>query len=104
MTMISADWAQLRRTLDDLSHRLDARTREFAQHGEFSDIHETLVSEIRQRQDEFRTKVDAATRAGKSCDLVREDFAHDQSSIFDLFLQFEERLDAGAMKKRDSTD
>jgi hypothetical protein len=29
--MISGDWAALRRTLDELSHRLDARMREFAQ-------------------------------------------------------------------------
>jgi hypothetical protein len=101
--MINGDWAAWRRTLDDLSHRLEARTREFAQNGEFLDVHEALISEIRNRQDEFRTKVDAAARQGKSWDLMRADFARDHSAIFDLLLQFEERLDAGAMKKRDST-
>ena len=102
--MISGDLAALRSALDDLSHRLDAQTREFAQNGEFSDVHEALISEIRKRQDEFRTKVDAAARQGKSWDLVRADFARDHSAVFDLLLQFEERLDADAMKKRDSTD
>jgi hypothetical protein len=102
--MISGDWAALRRTLDELSHRLDARTREFAQNGEFSDVHEALISEIRKRQDKFRTKVDAAAREGKSWDLVRAAFARDHSSIFAFLLQFEERLDADAMRKRDSTE
>jgi hypothetical protein len=99
--MISGDWAALHKTLDDLSHRLDARTLEFAQNGEFSDIHDSLIREIRKRQDEFRTKVGAAARQGKSWDLVRADFARDHSAIFDLLLQFEERLDADAMKKQE---
>jgi hypothetical protein len=34
--------------------------------GEFSDVHEARISEIRKRQDEFRTKVNAAAREGKS--------------------------------------
>jgi hypothetical protein len=38
---------------------------EFAQSGEFSDVHEALMGEIRQRHDELRTKVDAAAREGK---------------------------------------
>ena len=46
--MMSEDLAALRRKLDDLSRRLDARTREFAQTGEFSDVHEALISQIRQ--------------------------------------------------------
>src|SRR5262245_19421964 len=99
--MIGGDWAALRRTLDELSHRIDARTREFAENGEFSDVHEALISEIRKRQDEFKTKVDAAAREGTSWDLLRAAFARDHSTIFDLLLQFEERLDADAMKKRD---
>jgi len=93
-----------RRKLDDLSRRLDARTREFAQTGEFSDVHEALISQIRQRHDKLRTKVDAAAREGTSWDLVRAEFTRDHSSIFDDLLQLEERLDVDAMKKRDSTE
>jgi hypothetical protein len=102
--MMSEDLAALRRKLDDLSRRLDARTREFAQTVEFSDVHEALISQIRQRHDKLRTKVDAAAREGTSWDLVRAEFTRDHSSIFDDLLQLEERLDVDAMKKRDSTE
>ena len=102
--MTSEDLAALRRKLDDLSRRLDARTREFAQTGEFSDVHEALISQIRQRHDELRTKVDAAAREGTSWDLVRAEFTRDHSSIFDDLLQLEERLDVDAVKKRDLTE
>jgi len=101
--MMSEDFAVFRRKLDDLSHRIEARTREFEQSGEFSDIHERLINEIRQRQDKLRMKVDAAAREGASWDLVRAEFNRDHNSIFDDLLQIEERLDADAMKKRDST-
>jgi tetrahydromethanopterin S-methyltransferase subunit G len=102
--MTSEDLTAFRRKLDDLSQRLDARTREFAQSGEFSNVHEALMREIRQRQDELRTKVDAAAREGTWWDLVRAEFTRDHSSIFDDLLQLEERLDADALKKRDSTE
>lgn len=49
MTSEDKDVAAFRRKLDHLSHRLDARTRQFEQAGEFSDIHEALISQIRQR-------------------------------------------------------
>jgi hypothetical protein len=49
-----------------MSCHTDLRPREFAQNGEFLDVHEALISEIRKRQDEFRTKVDAAARERKS--------------------------------------
>ena len=102
--MISEDLAVFRRKLDDLSRRIDARTREFKQNGEFSDVQEAMINQICQRQDKLRMKVDAAAREGTSWDLVRAEFTRDHSSIFDDLLQFEERLDADAMKKRNSTE
>jgi len=102
--MTSEDVAAFRRKLDDLSHRIDVRTREFEQGGEFSDVHEALMSQIRQRQDKLKMKVDAAAREGMSWDLVKAEFTRDHGSILDDFLQLEERLDAEAMKKRDSTE
>ena len=102
--MIDEDIAAFHSTLDDLSHRIDARTREFKQNGEFSDVHEAMINQICQRQDKLRMKVDAAVREGTSWDLVRAEFIRDHSSIFDDLLQIEERLDADAMKKRNSTE
>jgi len=99
--MTSEDWAAFRGKLDDLSRRLDARTREFEQNGEFSDSHEALIIQIRQRQDKLRMRVDAAAREGKNWDFVKAEFMHAHKSIFDDLLQIEERLDADAMKKRD---
>ena len=91
---MSKDPAALRRELDDLSRRLDARTREFRRNGEFSDVHEALMNDIRNRHDQLRTKVDASVREGRSWDLVKTEFIRDYSSMFDDLLQFEERLDA----------
>ena len=102
--MINEDLAAFRRKLDALSRRIDARKREFEKNGEFSDIHEALISQIRQRQDKLRMRVDAAAREGTSWDLLKAEFIRDHSSIFDDLLQIGERLEAEAMKKRDSTE
>jgi hypothetical protein len=102
--MNGEDLAALRRKLDDLSHRIDARTQEFEQKGEFSDIHDALMRQISQRQDELRMKVDAAAREGTSWGLMRADFTRDCNLLFDELLQFVERLDVDAMKKRDLTE
>jgi predicted nucleic acid-binding Zn-ribbon protein len=102
--MISEDLAAFREKLDELSRRIDARKREFEKNGEFSDIHETLISEIRQREDKLRRKVDAVAREGTNWDLVRSEFIRDHRSIYDDLLQIGERLDADAMKKRNSTE
>ncbi len=96
------DLADLRRKLDDLSHRLETRSQEFVQTGKFSDIHEALINQIRQRQNRLKMRVDAAARVGTKWDLVRAEFTRDNSSIFDDLLQLEELLDAEVMKKRDA--
>ena len=101
---MSEDLAAFREKLDDLSRRIDARKREFEKNGEFSDIHEALISEIRERQDKLRRKVDAAAREATRWDLVRAEFTRDHKSIFDDLLQIGERLDADALKKRDLTE
>jgi hypothetical protein len=49
-------------------------------------------------------KVDAVAREGTSWDLARAEFIRDHSSIFDDLLLIDERLDAEAMKKRDSEE
>jgi hypothetical protein len=90
---MSEDPAALRRKLDDLSRRLDARTRELGRNGEFSDIHEALMGDIRKRHDRLRMRVDAADHEGSSWDLVKTEIVRDTSAIFDDLLQLEERLD-----------
>lgn len=60
--MATEDLAAFRRKLDDLSCRLDARMRKFEQADEFSDVHEALINQIRQRQDKLGMKADAAAR------------------------------------------
>ena len=49
-------------------------------------------------------KVDAAAREDTSWGLARAEFIRDHSSIFDDLLLTDERLDAEAMKKRDSEE
>jgi deoxyadenosine/deoxycytidine kinase len=88
--------------LDDFSHRLEARTREFEEKGEFSDTHEALLQQIHLRRDQLRAKVNAAIRQGTLWQIVRAEFARDYDSLFDDFLQLEERLNAEAMRKKSS--
>jgi len=98
--MNDPDKAEFRKKLDELADRLRARIEEFRQKGEFSDVHGALVSQIQQRNDALRKKVAEVENKGTAWDLMKSEFARDYSSLFDDVLEFEERLDAEAMKQR----
>jgi hypothetical protein len=98
--MSDPDKTAFRKKLDELSDRLHARMEEFRKKGEFSDIHEALMNQIRERNEELKKKVSEAEQKGTRWQLMKAEFARDYSSLFDDLLEFEERLDAEIMKKR----
>src|SRR5436190_436473 len=50
--------------LADLSRRIDARSEEFEERGEFSDVHRETADRIRRHHDQLRVKVEGAVREG----------------------------------------
>jgi hypothetical protein len=88
-----------RANLDDLSRRIDSQKREFEQTGELTHVHRELMRQINDRHDLLRRQVETAAREGTRWDLLKAEFVRDFSSIFDNFLQLEERLEASSMKK-----
>jgi hypothetical protein len=96
--MSEAEKNDLRQQLEELSRRLEARTRDFDDRGEFSDLHRGSVAELCKRQAELAHRVSAAEHAGTSWEMVKAEFSRDFSSLFDDFTQLEEKLDAGRMK------
>ncbi len=90
----------LRYKLDKLSAQLRRRKEELTQFDEFSDIHQALLTEIQDRHDVLRMRVEKAEESGSTRELIRAELARDVSSLFDDFLELEDRLDAGMMKKQ----
>ncbi len=86
--------------LDKLAALLRRRKEELTKFGEFSDIHQTLLTEIQDRSDALRKRVTKAEESGSTRKLIRAELARDVSSLFDDFLMLEDRLDANMMKKQ----
>jgi hypothetical protein len=64
-----AERDRMRARLDEFSRRLDARTREFEQRGEFSDLHRSLLDQIEAPANDCRRSLlrpRAAARRGRS--------------------------------------
>lgn len=99
--MNQTDRTAFKKKLDDFSHRLDQRIKEFGERGEFSDVHKRVADQIHQDQNQLRQKVHAAEQhGGRTWDLLKAEFNRDYSSLFDKLLQLEERLDAETMRKK----
>jgi hypothetical protein len=55
--------------------------------GAFSNIHQHLMKEIRQRSKKLRARVDAAAREGAHGNLLKTEFVRDYDLLFDDFEQ-----------------
>jgi len=97
--MTKAEYASLREKLDAFARRLDAKTREFHEQGEFADVHEMFVKPIREHHDQMRKKVESAIRNGTAWDQIKAEFSRDFDGLNAEFGRLEERLDAEIMKK-----
>lgn len=97
--MSDRDRDAIKARLDELSVRLEARMREFKDQGEFSDVHQALMAEIRQRHDRIKEKLAAAEAGLVSWDIIETETKRDFDSIFDDLLQRLEQLDSEEMKR-----
>ena len=102
--MIDKQEQALRKKLDELSERVRKSTEQFKKSGEFSDIHQTLLIKIQQRNDALRERVRQAETEGSTWELIKAEFVRDISSLQDDLLEFEDRLDSEAIEKRHSSE
>jgi Serine dehydrogenase proteinase len=65
--------------------RLDARTREFKERGEFSDMHEPFLESLRKRQASIKNKLDSAIQHGAKRDLIKYEAARFMLSASSCF-------------------
>jgi hypothetical protein len=96
--MNDAEREQMRAKLDEFSHRLDVRIREFEKRGEFSDLHRSLIGQIEGRRQRLQAKLASAEASGSQWEVVKAEFERDFSSIHDDLLLLDERLDADQMR------
>jgi hypothetical protein len=98
--MTDMEKTALQSKLDELSDRLRRRKEELTKLGEFSAIHQALLTEIQHRSDAVRRRVRETEQEGLTWQLIKAEMARDLSSLYDDLLQFEDRLDSEAMKKQ----
>lgn len=84
--------------LDELDRRIDVKIREFKDRGEFSDVHDVFLAGVRKRHAAIRDRIDKALRDGMSWSLLEAEFQRDFNGLFEELMQWEDRLDAEAMK------
>ncbi len=96
--MSDVERTTLQSHLDKLSDRLRKRAEEFRRLGEFSDVHQALLTEIQERNDALRKRVKEAEAEGSAWELVKAELARDLSSLYDDLLQLEDRLDSETIK------
>jgi len=98
--MTQAERDELNERLDDFSRRLDAHVRDLKERGGFTDVHRTLVDDIRRRHDLTQRKLVLVEAHGTPWDVIKTETERDISSLFDDLLQINEQLDADQMKGR----
>jgi hypothetical protein len=97
--MSEAERDRMRARLDEFSQRLDARTREFQERGELSDVHQALMSQIHERRARLQGRLASVEATGSAWDVIRVECERDFSSIHNDLLLLDERLDADQMKQ-----
>jgi hypothetical protein len=98
--MSEAERDRMRARLDEFSERLDARTREFKETGELSDLHESLLSQIQGRHDRMQARLASVEANGSAWDVIRVEFERDFRSIYDDLLLLDDHLDASQLKQQ----
>ena len=98
--MDDPDRQSMLRKLDDFSQRLDARSRDMAERGEFSDVGQSLSDRIRERRDQLQTKIQCAEKSGAKGKLILLELERDFRAVFDEWELMVEKRDAYEMKSR----
>jgi hypothetical protein len=90
--MTQAERDELKDKLDEFSKRLDAHVRDLKERGEFTDVHRTLIDDIKRRHDQILKQLALAEAHGTPRDVIKIEAERDFSSLFDDLLQINERL------------
>jgi hypothetical protein len=92
------DAKTFRRRLDEFSQRLRARTAEFKDSGAFSDVHQATLRDIERRHERLVERVSEAQRQGMTWRMIEGECWRDFMSLFDDFVEWEDRADAETMR------
>ena len=90
---------ELRRKLDEFSKKLERKTKEFKERGEFSDFHGAFAEGIRKRGEAIQSNLDSAILAGRTFTEIKYELERDLNNLFGEFDQWEKQLEADAMKR-----
>lgn len=96
--MDDKNYADMKVRLDAFSKRLDARIREFQEHGDFSDAQASLTEDMRQRHDLIVERLNSAMMKGATWDVIRNEFKRDFNALIENFSNWEKQHDARTMK------
>jgi hypothetical protein len=97
--MSEAERDRLRARLDEFSRRLDARTCEFRERGELSDVHQSFMRQIHERREQLQAKLASAEASGSAWQVIMAECERDFTAIDDDLRLLDERADAGQMKQ-----
>lgn len=86
-------------SLADLQRQIGHKTREFETRGEFAELRDAFLADLKARQAAIRSRIDAALGQGFSWRLIRTEFERDFDGIFGELLRWEKRLDAATMAR-----
>lgn len=87
----------LMQSLADLQRQIGDKSREFETRGEFAELRDAFVADLKARQAAIIRRIDAALTQGFSWRLIRTEFERDFDGIFGELLRWEKRLDAATI-------
>ena len=97
--MTAEEHDALIQSLADLQRQIGDKTREFETRGEFAELRDAFLADLKARQAAIRGRIDAALGQGFSWRLIRTEFERDFDGIFGELLRWEKRLDAATMAR-----
>ena len=92
---------ELAKKLADLGARIDQRTRDMRERGEFGDVHAAAFADINHRRAEAEAEIAGAVAGGHVAGALRGEFARNVDALVDDFEAILFTIGADAARKRD---
>ena len=84
--------------LDALAQEIEAKRRDWAQRGVFSDVHKDFLAKFDARRAQAGAKVDAALKANAPWSAFQAELERDYGGMWEEWSRELERMDAKAMR------
>ena len=97
--MSTAEQQALKKRLDSLARRLDAKIREFRDRGELSATDKTFLEGIRKQQASLEEKLEIAIKKERPWDVTKSEFELGFGALTEELVRLGRRLDAEEMKR-----